>query len=890
MAINQDQAHQIAAEEPNVAPLPLQQLAVLSADAAVASTQQPAVQTPSRTHRYFGRPQPFRFIFGEDALPASVHLPEGVLARKNEAGDVYYLGKDDIICSFDDVAMPFKIENNKIIIEIPRNPFEKLYRPKEYDQTAMSIMVYNKKGKIPKLGLNLSGSPLPASDLPADASVKPSILYKGIFRFYMSNSALNNGASDSDSDEDERAIPTRVVAKRRYHMSEHLQLAMPFEGQEAFYRLIQIYLSGGFFNGSLEERAKEKSKRNQAFTEVMKQDVGTTRRFAAEMLVIIGKYYHMNCDQEKDYREGILQLLDFSHSLGAVGITPFNSILKGSPFDVSDRTICFRFLRKFGADINNIIVARTPEGDLSERIERELQENRPASQVVNVPSNECTQGVYLPQSNPNVIHESQVSHESSYFAADFDQDPFSRLYNAAEASPIQGKEPVSSHKQSQASQSEQDQVPSREQDHANILEQEQPEAQNVKLLSLEEQLIRYKEVLLHYPMPNNIDSETMNALITTALKHNQVQGYMLPQTPQGESVSEITKAYWEIGLIWASLFWFSDLYESNQTIFFKDLLKGITEKQFVNIIEKWIKSKDYKQYGLVYTAKITVAHLKKLFCLYTDNVASGSDLNFIKPMKLMHFTNFVQCILLFLIPNGLQQPEHSLLSLKAPSSLSHAIDCAYDALVNPKTGRYSCLYRGAVNRPAAEAAWRAYKATEKPVAVVPFFMRLPEVRIEHNIAFGLNLLQCFEVDNVFKHNMLIVNVLNKSCIIDENGDSQDFLGDWMLGHIPKGVANKPKDVTKGLANKPKDVTNAPVDKPQDVIKGLVNKPQDVAKGLANKPQDVTKGHVNKPQDVTNVPVDKPQDDKEEILEAIEDGPDTTVPNSSLRKRNFSRRV
>lgn len=49
-----------------------------------------------------------------------------------------------------------------------------------------------------------------------------------------------------------------------------------------------------------------------------------------------------------DFREGLLQLLDFAHSLPIVGEKPFKEIFKASPFGKSDKALRFKFPRKFG--------------------------------------------------------------------------------------------------------------------------------------------------------------------------------------------------------------------------------------------------------------------------------------------------------------------------------------------------------------------------------------------------------------------------------------------------------------------------------------------------------------------------------------------------------------
>ena len=69
---------------------------------------------------------------------------------------------------------------------------------------------------------------------------------------------------------------------------------------------------------------------------------------------------------------------------------------------------------------------------------------------------------------------------------------------------------------------------------------------------------------------------------------------------------------------------------------------------------------------------------------------------------------------------------------------------------------------------------------------MPLFLRLPEVRVEGPVAYGLNLLLCFERRDVFTHLMLSVDVFDEdsnNCaarLLDAQGQPQSCLGNWLL--------------------------------------------------------------------------------------------------------------
>ncbi len=167
--------------------------------------------------------------------------------------------------------MPCTIIDNVPYIEINVHPFEKINRRGEYDYLGMLVRVYDRRCQIPPVGDDLTYD-IQKDD--AEAFIDrtklppPKLLYRSVFRFYTRNPQLGDIASDSDVEEENDEHKARgTVAKRRYHMVDHLQLAMTVKTQEAFYAVIQIYLKAGFFVGSQEERATEKAKRNAVFTD-----------------------------------------------------------------------------------------------------------------------------------------------------------------------------------------------------------------------------------------------------------------------------------------------------------------------------------------------------------------------------------------------------------------------------------------------------------------------------------------------------------------------------------------------------------------------------------------------------------------------------------------------
>lgn len=758
-----------------------------------------------RSSRGYGRPDPCRFVFNESTFPMHVRLPAGVLARKDVTGQMSYLGTNDIVCFFDDVLMPFEIENNVVIIEVHRNPFEKLYRPKEYDNLGITVAVYRKGGRVPTPGLNLTGGRRFASANgggggdknsnametksdgkaqsekqstsvkgPVEGSAQGDIIYKSTLRFYMRSPETGDGASDSDSDEDEQAIPKGVVAKRRYHMAEHLQLAMTFRGQESFYTVIQGYLRGGFFEGTLQERANEKSKRNSLFTEVMKLDVAAARKYVSEMLVEVGLYYLKHCKGEQDFRDGALQLLDFAHSLGAVGLKPFQTILKEGPFITSNnKSKCFRFPRKFGNEVRNVLVTAQPNGDITEIIEGD-----PSSSNASRWAGNSLDELLYANFDVNAFAKMSLSDDPTATAMDKDQLEEAR---AATFFPPTGlPQPILLSGGPASVNGSQDLKDKKDAADPEV-NPSMPKIAPTTLKSLPEQLEVFNSAVGLSNILCLYDKDTAKLVLDAVQGAVWQSGYMAPTNAKGQPVSDLTKSYWQAGLKWACTLWPHDLTKGVYQ-------QGLDETQFINIMGKWLNSKAYMEFELMYPSRIRVSHLRKLFRLYTNNLAPNSQFDPTKPMTPMGIVHFVQCALLFLTPNGLLRADHKVLNLHAPLALPCAIDCIYDALTEPNTEKWLTLFRGAVSRPAGEAAWRQYKATEKPDEEVPFFLRLPEVRVENNIAYGLNMLQCFEKKGEFEHRILAVDVFNeqnvcRSRLLDAHGKEQNHLGNWLLGFL-----------------------------------------------------------------------------------------------------------
>lgn len=726
------------------------------------------IRAITQSSRSYGRPDPCRFIFNESTFPVDVRLPAAVLMRKDSQGQVSYLKADDIVCFFDDVLMPFRIQNNTIIIEVQRNPFEKLYRPKEYDNLAITVAVYRRGGRVPTPGLNLAAlmgqvrANVETKNEAPQGSQSEDIIYKSTFRYYMHSPELGDGASDSESDEDEQAIPKGVVAKRRYHMADHLQLAMTFKGQESFYTVIQGYLRGGFFAGTQQDRLNEKSKRNALFTEVMKQDVPAARKYVADMLVEVGEYYLSHCRQEPDFREGLLQLLDFAHSLGSFGLAAFQTILGKSPFVNANKPIGFRFPRKFGADVRNVLVTAAPDGSISELVEGDPST---ANQRQGSADDDLSADFEIPAFAKLSITDEPTAYDR------LQQSQEARVARFAPATGLYGGQ------QTAASFGGIKGGSSELKDGDN----DPPVNPNVGMISAEDKSLNQQvsdmdHAVAHYPTPFKVDKESK----TNLLKAVHVAGYMCPMDGNNAPVTEITKSYWQAGLNWSIALWPFDLSQKIQG--------EINETKFVTIMGGWLNSKEYAGFCVNYTRNLHVSHLRKLFRLYTNELAPASQLDPSKPRRLMDPVEFVQCVLLMLMPNNMQRPDHRVLAHHGPLDLGCAIDCIYDALCEPKTEAWLQLYRGAKSRIGLEATWRATKATEKKGEEVPFFLRLPEIRVEGSVAYGLNLLMCFEKKNEFTHLMLCVDVFDDqnncaSRLLDAQGQPQKNLGDWTLSLI-----------------------------------------------------------------------------------------------------------
>lgn len=768
----------------------------------------------SRSSRGFGRPDPCRFVFNESTFPVDVKIPEGVLLKQDNQGQPGYLTADDIVVFFDDVLMPFTIQNNIITVKVSENPFFKLYRPKEYDNLAITVAVYKKDGRVPTPGLNLANNPSQQnlneqartntqnsmdtknegrvqsqtsmdtksdskqSSNPVKGSAHGDILYKSTFRFYTRSPELGDGASDSESDEDEQAIPKGVVPKRRYHMPEHLQLSMTHDGQVAFYTVIQGYLRGGFFHGTEQDRAAAKTKRNSLFTDCMKQDVKAARSYVAEMLVEVAQYYMTYCKQEPDYKEGILQLLDFSHALGEIGVKPFAVIIKDSPFINPNKNACFRFQRKFGAEIKNCIVTVSPKFDVTESIEQG-DEFIPGKSLQGEKKND--DNVVIVDHATKALSAMSLQDSNETTALD---DPDEEI-RGPKFPPATGMilKPGLFGGSSDVKDLNDPLV------NSSLRSGDRPDDKRI-----DDQIQIITFTVATYPTPLKNPKEAITAL----LKATQEAGYMSATDLRNNQVSELTQSYWRAGLAWSVILLGEE-----------DLDKAsMNEAKFVQTMGRFLTSRQYCSFDLDYTQNLHVSHLRKLFRLYSSALAPAGQLDPQKPAPMMHPVAFVQCVLLMLLPNGMRRPDHKFLAHHGPLNLASAIDCIYDALTNPKTEKWLQLFRGPISRPAAEAAWRSYKANESKDENVPFFLRLSEARIEHNIAYGLNLMECFEHKGKFTHLMLACDVYvdnnpNYNVItqlVDGLGEAQSYLNDWLVEMMDFSFA-EPTSNTSGSKGK-----------------------------------------------------------------------------------------
>lgn len=257
-----------------------------------------------------------------------------------------------------------------------------------------------------------------------------------------------------------------------------------------------------------------------------------------------------------------------------------------------------------------------------------------------------------------------------------------------------------------------------------------------------------------------------------ALKMVQEAGYMYHTDHNNNPIEGITKWFYKAGIGWTIMLW------PHEKITEENL---ISESKFIAILSQFLRSKQYLQFNLDYTKNLRGSHLAKLFSLY----ACEPNKNFINHTSQMDFKAFVQCVLLCLIPNNLLRFEHLLHPYNSPSDLAKTIDCIYEVLTHSKTEKWIQLFRGPVSQPAAEAAWRDYKSGENPDGQVPFFLRLSEISINGKTAFGLNLLQCFEKENVFTHLNLCVDQLGTDgktvvSMLNAEGEEQDYLGEWLV--------------------------------------------------------------------------------------------------------------
>lgn len=289
-----------------------------------------------------------------------------------------------------------------------------------------------------------------------------------------------------------------------------------------------------------------------------------------------------------------------------------------------------------------------------------------------------------------------------------------------------------------------------------------------KSLSVENQLNDFALGINNYTCSNN-DNDKKNwiAKLQGLLVTMQQAGYMSGVDDQGNSKSEVTLNHWKFGMAWTLCLWQPDLTSSPDEI---------TEKQFIKIISKWLKSDVYSSFNLSYTRYMQEHHLKKLFRLYADGrLESDSKLDIASTRK-MSIVNFVQCILLFLMPNGLDGQKHFILKKHAPLLLYNAIDCIYNALTSRQTGQWLQLFVGVLSRPRAEMDWRNYKLTEQPNEEVPFFLCIPEISLDQKTAFGLNLTENFLYGDKFVDFILAVD----KTLVDTKGLAHESLGEWLV--------------------------------------------------------------------------------------------------------------
>lgn len=328
-------------------------------------------------------PFPNKFIFTVDRFPFYITLPVD-LSIQEEGSNKRKLGEDELVVFLDDVRMPFKIIDNKVVIELNEVPFAKLYKPTEFDKLTVLISVYYKKEYVRRHNLDLGSQsqsqgqqnvpyvPNKVNNVPeALGELQKARIYKGIITFFMSAEIGFDPENHSDDDSDAEYM-RGVVAKKRFGLAKILKLPMLQNAQETLYKLIQSYLRGDFFLGdpqNINAKEQEKTRRNLTFTATMqKGDTKEARKHIAAILIEVAKYYTQNCSKDADFRNGVLQLLDFSHGLGSIGEEAFRLILnmKNSPFANRKSMIAFRFPRSVNHEIGIVQVMIAPTGEMRE--------------------------------------------------------------------------------------------------------------------------------------------------------------------------------------------------------------------------------------------------------------------------------------------------------------------------------------------------------------------------------------------------------------------------------------------------------------------------------------------------------------------------------------------
>lgn len=457
MALNNQQAAEFAKQEES-APIYTGEENPLAAESKHLAEKRKRKIQETRS-KNLPKMNPSRFFFSKEVLASrdklllSATFPENTLVQGGDR-----LTAEDIVVYFDDVMMPFQVENNTIRVFVPRDPYIKLYRPKEYSNIEISVVIYmkNKTGSFiaafptKELAEKRESSVLSVINSPAAAlledpkkkynvhklgmnmiGAKPEwlqakMIHKSTLRIYCQPPNHGNIASDSESDHEE-TVPTGVVAKNRFNLDQHYRLPISFRAKNVLYTIMQGYLHGAFIHG---DPKAEKSSRNTRFTDSLRytpemaeeQRVQQAHQFAVEMLEAVGRYYlskenifrgNQDLRKSENFREGLLQLLDFCHAFGSQGSKPFQIIFQLAiecgvyKFEVG-KTICFHFQR---------ITVRAGKERTMPRQDVQyitLTFRRTAEKVVfneEVDENNFAQ----PNSDPNVMDIDQPNYEEDLF-------------------------------------------------------------------------------------------------------------------------------------------------------------------------------------------------------------------------------------------------------------------------------------------------------------------------------------------------------------------------------------------------------------------------------------------------------------------------------------------